>query len=490
MADKKPHVLVVLDGFGINKKTQYNAIAQANTPTLDFLTTYPHTQLKASGTAVGLLPNMIGNSEVGHITIGAGRIIQQPVVRISKAIDDKSFFNNDVLLKNFAQLKNNNGVLHVMGLLSDAGVHSHTHHLQAFITAAIDNGITNIVIHPFLDGRDVPPQSAQHYLQELEIFLQKSSHGTIGSIHGRFYAMDRDNNNERTQKSIDVFTHSSNKTATWHKILDNSYAKNVTDEFIEPTQLHPNSHINNGDGVIFFNFRPDRARQLTQKLLATVDLSFLITPVDYGNSIKTTYLFEPPIINNTLKEVLQNHNKIMFTAAETEKYAHVTYFFDGGKEQALKNETRKLIPSVAAKNYIDNPCMSAPDITKAVLESLEKDPKDFYLVNYANADMVGHSGNLAATIKAVECLDKQLKKLYSAVVEQMQGTLYITADHGNAEDMFDELAQQPRTSHTTNPVPFIVVNHAKTTLTVQELADIAPYILHTMNVAVPQEMQR
>lgn len=478
----KPTILVILDGFGYSQEKKYNAIAQAHTPTLDYLLAhYPHALLHASGESVGLLPNYIGNSQVGHTTIGAGKIIKQPVTQIHESIENNSFFTNPILQKKLTQLKNSEHTLHIMGLLSDAGVHSHIKHLFAFITAAHDIGIQNIIIHPFLDGRDVPPKSAEKYLRELSEKIKNLKGVEIGSLHGRYYAMDRDKNWDRTEASVQALTIPGTHTQnSWQEILEKYYAQNITDEFIPPTQLEQTRAIKPGDGIIFINFRPDRARQLTKKLL-THNPAFIITPVPYNNNLQTTALFEKPKITNTLLDKLHAQNKTVFLIAETEKYAHITYFLSGGRENKLPNETRILVPSIPAKNYIDHPCMSAQEITKHVLDSLKNSPKDFYIINYANADMVGHSGDLPATIKAIECLDTQLKKLYETVVEKLDGTLYITSDHGNAEIMFDEQTNQPHTAHTTNPVYFIAVKKelkdSGQTLKLTQLTDIAPFIV-------------
>jgi len=523
--EKKTVVLVILDGFGWGPANTYNAVSTAHTPNFDaWWQAYPHAVLKASGKAVGLLEGNIGNSEVGHLTLGAGRVVQQPVAIVHEAIENGSFFTNPKLTK---ALKSLTGSLHLMGLLSDASVHSHIKHLEAFLQAAKQNNVSEVWVHPFLDGRDVPPLSAKKYLLQLETMFKKIGIGRIGSIHGRFYAMDRDNNWERTEKSYRVLTEKNSVTEkNWNELLEKSYAQNITDEFIEPTQLNSASVIQNDDGIIFFNFRPDRARQLTKMFIEkkthpatsapssgsgqapllcdlssvalakeegwkqsrreepTINLKFFITPVSYKNGLPTTHLFEKEKIKNSLPDILHKHGKRLFAIAETEKYAHVTYFFSGGREEKLKTETRMLVPSIPAKNYVDSPCMSAKKITKHVLQSLQTDPHDFYLINYANADMVGHSGDMAATVKAVECLDKQIGKLYQQVIETMDGILIITADHGNAEKMFDEKINQPQTAHTTSPVPFVVIEKSKpkTKLNLKQLADVAPFVLQLMNL--------
>lgn len=501
----QPTVLVILDGFGYRKEKKYNAIYHANTPHLDhWFAEYPHAILAASGKSVGLLKGYIGNSEVGHLTIGAGRVIPQPVRIISEAIDSGTFFTNSLLIESLKKLKKNNRAVHIIGLLSDAGVHAHEKHIQAFVQAAVQQSIKTIVVHAILDGRDTPPRSAHYYLQRLTDFLTKVGHGVIGSVHGRFYAMDRDKHWQRIEKSYRVLTEMQPlQYNSWQEIVAESYAHNITDEFVVPAQLAPGHIIKNGDGVIFCNFRPDRARQLTASFVDSqfnhfptrkLDLAFFITPTLYDKKLNTTVFFPTEQVKNTLKEVLAKEGKTIFSIAETEKYAHVTYFFNGGKEEILSGEIRVLIPSLAIKNYVTHPEMSASTITVKVLTSLQTDPKDFYLINYANADMVAHSGNFEATVKAVSCLDKELALLYAQVVKKMDGTLYIMADHGNAEDMYDEVSQQPRTAHTTNSVPFIMVRKnlagISQELPLQQLADVAPFVLRNMGLAIPPEMDK
>ena len=355
----------------------------------------------------------------------------------------------------------------------------------AFLEVAFQQGVTDIVVHAILDGRDVPPQSAEMYLSELEEQLKEYG-GVLGSVCGRFYGMDRNNNSELTQKTYDMLTKKQiTKEQTWYDVLKESYQKGVTDEFVEPTQLVPGAIIKSGDGVIMFNFRPDRIRQLTKILLAhKALLSFLITPVSYGAEYKTVALYKKQQISQTLSKFLHDKGCSLFFIAETEKYAHVTYFFNGGRESKYENETRVLIPSLTPRQFETHPCMSAPTITQAVIESLKYNPKDFYVINYANADMVGHTGNFNATVKAIECLDRELSLLFDNFITKFNGTLYITADHGKAEQMFDEEDGQPRTAHTTNPVPFIMVQqqlkNSQEQLPLYELSDIAPFIIHTM----------
>jgi len=512
---KIPTVLVIMDGFGYNPDSFYNAIYHAYTPNIDkWMRTYPNTKLCASGACVGLLNGYIGNSEVGHMTIGCGRIVKQPVTIIHDAIKDETFSSNDVLLESLQRVKKTSNRLHIMGLFSDAGVHSHIDHLFAFLTEAKQAGIKEVYVHAFLDGRDVPPKTAAKYLDAFTSFSLRENVGVLGSLHGRFYAMDRDRNWERTASSYNVLTGqdlsgrdficAEHKIGCecWKDIVEMNYEGDISDEFVVPVLIDSNSAIKNGDGVIFFNFRPDRARQLTASFVdphfdsfetEKRALSSFITPVIYAANLKTDAMFKKEPIINTLKDVLYKNNKTTFTIAETEKYAHVTYFFNGGREGVLENEIRVLIPSISVKDYVAHPKMSAEKITQVVVTSLTEDPQDFYIINYANADMVAHSGNLEAAIKAIECLDVQLKKLYEAVVEKMGGVLYVTADHGNAENMFDVGTGQPNTAHTTNPVPFIMIQkgleNSAVDLSISQLSDIAPLILKNIGIIVPVEMK-
>ncbi len=500
----QPTVLVILDGFGHAEASNFNAVTQANTPHLSsWFKDYPNTLLSASGTAVGLPEGTMGNSEVGHLTMGCGTIINQPLTIIHRAVRDGSFATNKILVNNLVQLKKHGGRLHLMGLLSDAGVHSNFEHLVAYLEAAQHAGIQDVFIHAFLDGRDTPPQSAGTYLQALDTTIKKLGIGTLATIQGRFYAMDRDNNWERTQHSYETLTQPQPiNFHDWQSTLQKNYNHKRTDEFVYPTQLNPNGIIKKGDGIIFFNFRPDRARQLTSAFIDhefdhfpvhNLALSCFITPVQYAPTFHNEVLFTREPIAITLPDVLHAHDKRMFAIAETEKYAHVTYFFSGGREHAYATETHVLIPSIPAKNYIDLPEMSAQEITKAVLNSLRTDPQNFYLINYANPDMVGHSGNLAATVKAIEYLDGELKKLYDQIITAMDGTLYITSDHGNAEKKRDDKGQ-PHTAHTTNKVPFIMIQKnlrgSSLELPLKQLADVAPFILRTMELPVPSQMLR
>lgn len=490
-----PVALVILDGYGYRESHNYNAIAHAHTP---FMTAcwqqYPHALLRASGTAVGLPAGYAGNSEVGHLTIGAGAVIEQPLTVFLAAINDRSFFANQVLLGALQAVKQSRGRIHIMGLLSDGGVHSMTACIDACVEVAAGHTDCDVYVHAFLDGRDVPPQSAAEYLATFEHWSAQFPHVFLGSLHGRFYAMDRDQHWDRTQKTYAVLTHSNSEVAvTWQDVLAQSYAHGITDEYVEPVRLHKDAYVRDGDGVIFCNVRPDRARQLTAVFIdpcfshferSCIDLACFVTPVAYADNLATQVLFPSPPITDTLKNRLSQGGKRIFAIAETEKYAHVTYFFNGMREEPVPGEKRVLVPSLLAKNYVHYPCMSAAHITAAVRHSLVTDPYDFYLINYANADMVGHAGDFNATVKAIECLDVQLQQLYDTLVEHLGGTLIITADHGKAEDMFDTVYNQPRTAHTTNPVPFIVIakNLSPCVLPLHELKDIKGYVESVMGL--------
>jgi 2,3-bisphosphoglycerate-independent phosphoglycerate mutase len=505
-----PIALVILDGFGYSTEKKYNAIAHAKMPHFNqWWQQYPHAIIKAAGRAVGLPDNWIGNSEVGHFTIGAGCIVQQPMTVWLDSIADGSFMHNKVMLDGFKRLVDAGGTLHIMGLLSDAGVHAHEKQIYASISAAVNAGIRKIIVHPFLDGRDVAPRSAYKYLENLSHYIEQyNNHNNnrviIGSIHGRFYAMDRDHNWDRIEKSYRVLTEKQDGPyETWQKVLEYYYAQNVTDEFIPPTSLNSEAHIHNGDGILFCNVRPDRARELTRCfmpyyappfILKPLNLTFFMTPVVYDEHFSTIVLFPRKPVLHTLKDVLAEHKKTIFTIAETEKYAHVTYFFRGENEETVVTETCVMINSISAQNYVNNPCMSAREITQAVLNVLHSNKYDFYVINYANADMVGHSGDFDATVKAIEFLDVQLKLLYDTLVQKMDGTLYITADHGKAEQMYNAETGQPQTAHTNNPVPFLMIKkeykNSDISLTIKELSQVASLILNNMGIPIPNEMQQ
>lgn len=498
-----PTLLVILDGFGHREASDGNAIAHAHMPTLDyFKKAYPWTTLQASGAAVGLPDGSIGNSEVGHLTIGAGRIITSDLKKINTRISDQSFFENELLNKRLYELKARNKTLHLIGLLSDAGVHSHEEHLYALIKLATDIGLQKIIIHPFLDGRDTPPKSATRFLEHLEQKCHSFGRGIIGSLHGRFYAMDRDKNNTRTETCYTTLTEQQNTPfSSWQEAIKISYENDVTDEFFYPQQIIKNTYIKPSDGVIFFNFRPDRARQLTRCFLEdqVLPLTFFITMTRYDETFTNDVLFEQTLVGNTLLDEIaqQKPQYKLFTIAETEKYAHIAYFFRGMREITFPNEEQVLIPSIKTKDYVQHPEMSAQAITNAVLTSVRDNPAHFYLINYANADMVGHSGNFAATIKACEHLDLQLEELYNSVVREKKGTIFITADHGNAEEMIEPNGNS-LTAHTTHPVPFLIVGNTYKNKTISEvtnkpptgLSDIASLILKHLSITCSKKMTR
>lgn len=519
----KPTMLVILDGFGYRPDRSGNAIAQAKMPAWKALcTNHRSILLKASGADVGLLPGYIGNSEVGHLTLGAGRIIPSVLRLFHEAIDNKSFFESKILLERFLALKASGKALHLMGLVSDAGVHSHTYHLEALVQLAHQIGLKKVFIHAFLDGRDTPPFSAKTYLSKLGSYCEQWHCGTIASIHGRFYAMDRDNNWDRTQKSYDLLCgppQPPGTATTWQEALDKAYQKGISDEFVLPQLLVPDATIKQGDGVVFFNVRPDRALQLTESFInpsfkyfknwcntGNQQLAFFITPTQYAKdfaAFNNDVLFKDISVDHTLlDEITQQLQPLappVFITAESEKRAHVTYFFRGMREIQLPNERRVIIPSIKTKDYVHHPEMSAPLITSTLIHSLRSNPAYFYLVNYANADMVGHSGNFIATVKACEILDQQLALLYHEVVERLNGLLVITADHGNAEEKIDAQGN-PLTAHTANPVPFVlagkkmILNSATKQPFGHEpvygLANVAPTMLKFMNLTIPSIMEQ
>lgn len=515
-----PTMLIVLDGFGHSKKNEGNAIASSHMPFWHYLcANYPSALLHASGPDVGLLPGFVGNSEVGHMTLGSGRVTPSVLKRFHEEIDSGSFFKNKILTEKIISLKESGGALHLMGLLSDAGVHSHEYHLQAIIKLAHILGLSRVFIHVFLDGRDTLPTSAKLYLQRLDDYCSAWQCGSIATIQGRFYSMDRDNNWQRTQRAYQALIgYLVPQAATWQIALEQAYHTGTTDEFVPPYLINPDGIIRPGDGVVFFNFRPDRARQLTQafidpnfthfeNMLNTGNgrLAFFVTTTRYSQDFalfNNQILFKQDPITHTLLDqiALQSSNPPpTYIIAETEKYAHVTYFFRGLDDKQLPSEMRVLIPSLKEKNYINHPEMSGPAITNALIRSLRTNPAFFYLVNYASPDMVGHSGNFKATVKACEIIDQQLALLYHEVVQRLNGTLIITADHGNAEEKIDAQGNQ-LTAHTSNPVPFIVIRKKSATkahkpLILPEephfgLANAAPTILKLMGLPIPPEMEQ
>ena len=495
----KPVVLCILDGWGERNETDHNAIAAAHTPNWDQLRAqYPFTTLSASEGDVGLPKGQMGNSEVGHMNIGAGRIVMQELPRIDRAVADQSLQKNPELLHFIEALKASGGTCHLMGLLSDGGVHSHQTHMAALAEILLQHSIP-VVIHAFLDGRDVPPQSAETYIA----YLARSTKACIGTVSGRYYAMDRDARWDRIEKAYRAIVLGKGQQApTAHAAIAQSYAANVTDEFVLPTIIGDYSGMKNGDGVLMVNFRADRARQLLAALLVPEFSSFArgsrihfaaaLGMAEYSEALAAHMpcLFPQENLRDTMGELIAHAGLRQLRIAETEKYAHVTFFFSGGREAPYKGEERVLVPSPKIATYDLKPEMSAHEVTDALVAAIEKDTFDFIVVNYANTDMVGHSGDMNAAIKAVEAVDTCLGRLSHAVLAA-GGALLITADHGNAECMHDADEKQPHTAHTLNPVPCLIVSESlkgSRTLTPGILADIAPTLLVLLQLPQPKAM--
>lgn len=493
---KKQVALIVLDGWGYREEKKDNAIAQANKPIYDNLwNTCPHAFLGASGLAVGLPDGQMGNSEVGHMTMGAGKILNQDLVRIDNDIKDGAFFKNDVFKTLFEHIKKNNSTLHVMGLLSDGGVHSHISHLFAFLKAAKENEISNVAIHVFTDGRDVPPQSGSFYIKELEEKIKEIGIGEIASVSGRFYAMDRDKNWDRLLKTEEVIFEGKGEVCDIDPSLyvDNLYKQGKVDEHLVPfmcVNKDGEKHlVQKNDGVFFFNFRADRSRQLTSKILEKQkeENICLVTMTNYGDEYPTLVAYPPIKINTTLAKEVSLAGLSQTHIAETEKFAHVTYFFNGGVEGCYLGEEHILIPSRKdIQTYDLAPKMGAEQIADKVIEQIKKGT-DFILVNFANADMVGHTAEVSAIIIAIEEIDKELGRILE-VLNQMGGVACITADHGNAEVNIDPITGLRHTSHTSDPVPFIFTDISKKLKDTGTLADIAPTVLEIFGIKKPEEM--
>ncbi|MEM6868888.1 MAG: 2,3-bisphosphoglycerate-independent phosphoglycerate mutase [Cyanobacteria bacterium P01_C01_bin.121] len=509
MADSpiSPMVLVILDGWGCRDESNGNAISQAKTPIMDSLwNSYPRAKINTSGKHVGLPDGQMGNSEVGHLNIGAGRIVPQELVRISNAVKDRSIEENLDLLKVCQKVAYMGSKLHLVGLCSDGGVHSHLNHLIGLIEMAKNQGLTEVCIHAITDGRDTKPTDGELALTKLQAAINNIGIGKIVTLSGRYYAMDRDNRWDRVEKAYRVMTDNANSLEiSALSALKTSYEKGVNDEFVDPVRLAPGA-VEAEDGVIFFNFRPDRARQLTQAFVQRefngferdpiLPLNF-VTMTQYDPALPVGVAFKPQSLKNILGEVVADHGLRQFRTAETEKYAHVTYFFNGGLEDALPGEDRELVPSPMVATYDKDPKMSAKKVTDAAITAIDKRVYSLVVMNYANPDMVGHTGNMDATINALEAVDHEVGRLVSAI-GSVGGTTIIIADHGNAEYMHDEQGR-PWTAHTTNPVPFILIEgeglkipgHGGEVELRQEggcLADVAPTILQILQLPVPEEM--
>jgi len=500
--ENKLTMLMILDGFGENTNDKGNAVKIANTPNIDKLIKIcPTTDIYTSGLNVGLPEGQMGNSEVGHTNIGAGRIVYQELTRITKAIEDGDFFSVPEFNKAVENCEKNNSSLHIMGLLSDGGVHSHIRHLYAILELAKRKGIENVYVHCFLDGRDTPPASAENYIAKLEEKMKEKEIGKIASIIGRFYAMDRDKRWERVKKAYDALVNGIGEKATSAtSAIEASYQKEIFDEFVEPTLIcngeEPIATIGKNDSVIFFNFRPDRAREITRALVdnefdgfenQNLDLYF-VCMTQYDETMPNVNVaFKPTTLKNTFGEYVSNAGLTQLRIAETEKYAHVTFFFNGGEEKQYEGEDRILIPSPKVETYDLKPEMSAYEVTEKVIDAIKSEKYNVIILNYANPDMVGHTGNLDAAVKAIETIDECVGKVVEAI-EEKNGVMLITADHGNAEQMIDYKTGEPHTAHTTNPVPLILVGMENAKLKEGKLADLAPTMLDIMGLEKPQEM--
>jgi len=501
---KKPTVLLILDGYGERKEKDGNAIALANTPVMDKLKKeFPYVEGQASGLFVGLPDGQMGNSEVGHMNMGAGRIVYQELTRITKAIEDGDFFENKALKEAVEHCKKENTALHFMGLVSSGGVHSHIGHIYGLLELAKRAGLKKVYLHAFLDGRDTPPDSGKSFLMDVEKKMQELGVGEIATISGRYYAMDRDKNYDRVEKAYRAMVDGTGeKASSVEEAIDASYAKKVYDEFVLPTVIEKDGAVHtvsDGDAMIFFNFRPDRAREICHAFCddefnffnrGARKKVFFVCFTDYDPTIPNKRVaFEKEEIHNTLGEVVSNLGKNQLRIAETEKYAHVTFFFNGGKEEPYENEDRILVPSPKeVPTYDLKPEMSCYTVTEKLTEAIRSGKYDLVVANFANPDMVGHTGVLPAAIKAIEVVDECMGKVVDAV-ESMHGNLFILADHGNADIMIDEKTGEPYTAHTTNPVPFILVSDEKHKLREGGcLADVAPTLLELMEIPQPKEM--
>ncbi|MCI5882543.1 MAG: 2,3-bisphosphoglycerate-independent phosphoglycerate mutase [Clostridiales bacterium] len=498
---KKPTVLMILDGYGMTDKVEGNAIAQAQTPVMDkLMAECPFVQGQASGMAVGLPDGQMGNSEVGHTNMGAGRIVYQMLVKISKSIQDGDFFENEALKKAVENCKKNDSALHLMGLLSPGGVHSHMEHLYGLLQLAKKNGIDKVYVHAYLDGRDVPPSSAAEYMEEAVAKMKEIGVGSVATISGRFYAMDRDNAWDREEKAYAALVYGEGVEAEDPvQAIKDSYANDVTDEFMLPTVVNKDGMIHENDSVVFFNFRPDRARQLTR---AFVDPDFegferrggyfpltFVCMAQYDAEMPNVLVaFPPEELKMTFGEYLSKQGKTQLRLAETQKYAHVTFFFNGGEEKQFEGEDRILVNSPKVATFDLKPEMSAYEVCDNLVDSIKSDKYDVIIVNFANPDMVGHTGFIDAAIKAVEAVDECVGRAVKAI-DEVDGQMFICADHGNAERLLDEDGE-PFTAHTTNPVPFIIYNYDKN-YTLREggcLADIVPTLIEMMGMEQPAEM--
>ena len=501
--DKKTTMLMILDGFGINENEEGNAVKIANIPNInEIMKQYPNTIIHTSGLDVGLPDGQMGNSEVGHTNIGAGRIIYQELTRITKSIEDGDFFSNQELVAAIENCKKNNSKLHILGLLSDGGIHSHIRHLMAILELAKRKDFENVYVHCFTDGRDTPPASADTYITELEEKIKEKGVGKIATISGRFYAMDRDKRWQRVERAYNAIVKGEGeKYNSASAAIENSYQKEIFDEFIEPSVIckngEPIAKLEENDSVIFFNYRPDRAREITRTIVDPEFKEFdrkyfkthFVTFTNYDETLLpyVNIAFKKEEIKNTFGEYLSKKGLTQLRIAETEKYAHVTFFFNGGEEKQYEGEDRILIPSPKVETYDMKPEMSAPEVTENVVKAINSRKYDVIILNFANPDMLGHTGNIDASVKALEVLDGCVKQVVDAIIAN-EGTVLITADHGNTEQMVDYKTGEPHTAHTTNPVPLVVVGRDNIKLKEGRLADLVPTMLDLMNLEKPEEM--
>lgn len=500
----KPFMLMILDGFGLRDNGAGNALEEADTPVLDRLfAESPHSRLKASGQAVGLPEGQIGNSEVGHMNLGAGRVVHQPLVRINEAIESGDFFENDVLTGAVDYASDHDGTVHLIGLLSDGGVHSHQDHLRALLELAERRGHEDVAVHAQLDGRDVPPRSAKPFLERLKEDFQEVGVGRLATMGGRYFGMDRDERWDRTEKAYDAIVRGQSDVRERDAIeaLETAYEeRDENDEFVTPTvfvdeQDDPLATVEDGDTVIFFNFRPDRARQMTRALTEEHFDEFPVDGLDIHFASLTQYdedydlpvAFPPQALKNVLAEYISDRGMSQYHTAETEKYAHVTFFFNGGEEDPFPGEDRELVPSPSVETYDKKPEMSAPEVTEKLVARLREGNDDFIVVNYANPDMVGHTGDLAAAISAMEALDDCIGSVIEAL-DELGGELLLTSDHGNAETMIDPETGDNHTAHTTVDCPLLYHGPRSIQLKDGILADVAPTILTLMDLPIPDEM--
>lgn len=493
-------LLCILDGWGIAQDHKYDATSKAKTPNYDeIVKTMSFTKIHADGEYVGLPKGQMGNSEVGHLNMGAGRIVYQELTKINKAINDGDFFKNEEFLKAADHAKKNNSALHLMGLLSDGGVHSSDRHLKALIKFTKEQGLEKVYVHGFLDGRDTPPQSAVKYIADIETYLKENNMPQIASIVGRYWAMDRDKRWDRVEKAYNCLLLGEDEECENATLaINESYKNGVNDEFVKPTVTSTGSRISDNDAVIFFNFRPDRAREIAHAI-AQSDFSgfsrkkvlenfYFVQMTQYEEGVPLPTAFKPQAMTNILGDIFEENNIKQFRTAETEKYAHITFFFNGGAEEPGKLEERCLVASPKVATYDLQPQMSAYEVCDKVLEALDCDEYGFILVNFANPDMVGHTGFMDAAIKACEAVDTCVGKIYKKALEK-NTIMLLTADHGNAEWMYNAQTDEPQTAHTTNPVPFIIVDKKHYNLKkTGALCDIAPTVLDILGIQKPEEM--